>query len=462
MLRRNQNKLNYLFVIVLTIAMLSPCRYSLLSQIKIIKCLVRSYGIPAYSKSSKILGIETSCDDTGCAVVDGAGNLLGETLYSQSAIHVRYGGVNPTVAHDLHRENIEAAVTGALKKANFTMNDVDAIAVTTRPGLLISLQVGVMYAKFLSRTHQKPLIPVHHMEAHALVARMYHEIPFPFLALLISGGHCLVSVVKDVNDFLLLGKSLDNAPGEVMDKVARRMKLRNIPEYSQVSGGQAIELAATYAKNPGMFEFPLPLVRSRDCDFSFSGLKDSLVRKLISKEAEHGIIGDGIIPEVNDLCAAFQLAIAEHVVHRLDRAILFCEKNKIITDNCKNIVVSGGVACNNFIFNSLQYLGEKRGYNVYRPPPRVCTDNGIMIAWNGIEKLRIQQGVFSNIDLKDIDPEAPLGKNIIEEVKSANIQTKVTRLKKYIVSYFCALISSLTLKINLKEKYVCNFTTLFY
>lgn len=397
---------------------------------KIYSLPIRSYNRPAFIRSTKVLGIETSCDDTGCAVVNGAGEILGDSLYSQNATHVRFGGVNPLIAYELHRDNIEVAVNEALTEARLTIGDIDAIAVTIKPGLLISLLVGVKYAKYLSRNHQIPLIPIHHMEAHALIARMYHDIPFPFLVLLISGGNALLAVVADINDFQLLGNTLDNAPGEILDKAARRMKLRNITEFSKMAGGKAIESAAKIATDPRMFEFPTPLVKSRDCNFSFSGLKDSLVRKLIKKEEEHGIMGDEVVPEVYNLSAAFQLAIAEHIVHRTQRAIEFCMKNNLIDNNCKSIVVSGGVACNDFIFKSIQVLGDKFDFTVYRPPPKVCTDNGIMIAWNGIEKLKANENPFSNIDLKDVDPDANLGTNLINEVKSANLSTRVTRLNK--------------------------------
>lgn len=392
---------------------------------------IRPLNRPKCSKNTTVLGIETSCDDTGCAIVNGAGTILGESLYNQNLLHLRYGGVNPIVAHDLHRDNIEAVTTEALNKASLSMKDVDAIAVTTRPGLLVSLQVGVKYSRYLSRTYQKPLLPIHHMEAHALVARMFYDMPYPFLVLLISGGHCLLAVVRNTNDFLLLGQSLDNAPGEVMDKAARRMKLRNMQEFSKVSGGRAIELAAMKSKKPEMFQFAIPLIRNRDCNFSFSGLQDALVRIVVKKEKEHGVVGSGIIPEVYDLCAAFQVTIAEHILHRTERAVLFCEKTNLLPNQFKNIVVSGGVACNDFIFNSIKLLGDKLGYNVYRPPQKVCTDNGIMIAWNGIEKLRQQEHIITSIELQDIEPTAPLGINIIDKVVAANLPMKVTRLLKF-------------------------------
>ncbi|CAH0700040.1 unnamed protein product [Spodoptera exigua] len=389
-----------------------------------------SYKNVRHSSHSVILGIETSCDDTGCAVINTAGSILGESLYSQTIVHTRYGGVNPVVAHELHRNNIDSAVTDALRNAGKDIKDIDAIAVTTRPGLLLSLQVGVKYARYLCKMHKKPLIPIHHMEAHALVARMYHKLQFPYIVLLISGGHCLLALVKDVNNFELLGKSLDNAPGEIFDKVARRMKLRNIPEYSKICGGRAIELAAQKCVNLNQFEFPLPLAKHRDCNFSFSGLKDSLIRKLEEREKKHNVMGDELIPEVHDLCAAFQLAVAEHIAHRTHRAMLYCEKYKLTDPDNRVIVVSGGVACNNFIFKSIEHVGSEMGYQTYRPPHNVCTDNGVMIAWNGVEKLRKQIDIRTDFSLKEVQPEAPLGVSLLDKVETANIKTRVTRLKK--------------------------------
>lgn len=377
-----------------------------------------------------VLGIETSCDDTGCGIVNANREILGEALCSQNEIHVRYGGVNPQIAYDLHQANIKTVVNDALRSANLKLDDMDAIAVTTKPGMSINLQVGVKYAKYLAKLHRKPLVAIHHMEAHALVGRMHNNIPYPYLVLLISGGHCLLAVVNDVDEFLLLGESLDNSPGEIMDKAARRMKLKNIPEYAKVAGGRAIELAALKAKDLDLFDFPLPLMRHRDCNFSFSGLKDSLVRKLKKKESEYGARGDQIIPEVNELCASFQKAIAEHLSHRTERGILFCEKEYLIPDSNRNILVSGGVACNDFIFKSIKVVGDRKGYNVIRPPSRLCTDNGVMIAWNGVEKIIKDFNLHSDdINVKDISPVAPLGKSLISKVIESNLQVKVTRLK---------------------------------
>lgn len=379
--------------------------------------------------SNFILGIETSCDDTGCAIINEKGALLSEVLHSQSLVHLRNGGIIPDIAQDLHRTHIEPAVHQTLKAVSLTMDNISAIAVTLKPGLPLSLAVGMKYAKYLARHHNKPIIPIHHMEAHALAARMHHQIDFPFLTLLISGGHCLLSLVEDVNSYKLLGESIDNAPGEMFDKIARSMKLKNLPEYSKLSGGEAIERAAAKSTNPHIFKLPLPLAEYRDCNFSFSGLKSSVLFNLSKKEKEHKVMADKLIPEVNDLCAATLMAATRHLVHRTQRAMEFCELNNLVPDNNKQLVVSGGVACNNYIFNALSMLCSELDYKIYRPIPKLCTDNGVMIAWNGLEKWRRNMDIISNLDSLDIESVSPLGKSVISEVSKANIPVKALKIK---------------------------------
>ncbi|KAL0892224.1 hypothetical protein ABMA27_015412 [Loxostege sticticalis] len=382
----------------------------------------------SYSNSA-ILGIETSCDDTGCAIINDAGVLLSETLHSQNLIHLRNGGIIPDIAQDLHRTHIEPTVSQTLEKASLKMEDISAIAVTLRPGLPLSLAVGMKYAKHLARRYKKPIIPIHHMEAHALAARMHHNIEFPFLVLLISGGHCLLAVAEDVNVFKLLGESIDIAPGEMFDKVARKLKLRNVPEYSKMSGGEAIESAASKATNPHIFKLPLPLVDYKDCNFSFNGLKTSVLLHLRKKEEEHKIVAHKLIPEVHDLCAATLMATSRHLVHRVQRAMEFCEKNHLIPDNNKQLVVSGGVACNNYIFNTLTILCNEFDYKICRPEHKLCTDNGVMIAWNGLEKWRKNIDIITNYDLLDIEAVSPLGENLIAEVSQSKIPIKLMKIK---------------------------------
>lgn len=387
------------------------------------------YSINKVHVSSNILGIETSCDDTGCAIINQNGEVLSETLRSQNLVHLRNGGIIPDLAQDLHRSNIEPVILEALTEAKLSMEDISAIAVTLEPGLPLSLVVGMKYAKHLARKHNKPIIPVHHMEAHALVGRMNEDIQFPFLVLLISGGHCLIAVVNDINKFLLLGESMDSAPGEMFDKVARRMKLRNIPEYSSLCGGLAVEMAASKATNPHEFKLPLPLTDYKDCNFSFNGLKTSVMLQLHRKEKLHGIEADKVIPEANDLCAAMLMATSRHLVHRLQRAMEFCQLNKLIPDINKHLVVSGGVACNNFIFKTLAKLCKESDYTISRPPPKLCTDNGTMIAWNGLEKWQRGIDIVRELNILDIKARSPLGESLIGKVRESGIQTKLIKLK---------------------------------
>ncbi|VVC96454.1 unnamed protein product [Leptidea sinapis] len=378
-----------------------------------------------------ILGIETSCDDTGCAILDTNGNVISESIHNQNLLHLRNGGIIPDVAQDLHRRYIEPTVTNTLKEANLTMKEISAIAVTLEPGLPLSLAVGMKYAKHLARKFDKPIIPIHHMEAHALVARMQQHISFPFLTLLISGGHCLLAVVEDVKKFKLLGKSIDSAPGELFDKVARRMKLRNLFEYSKICGGQAIELAAAKSLNPHIFKLPLPLVDYKDCNFSFNGLKTAALLQLHRKEEEHRIEGDQLIPEYNDLCAGVLMAVTRHLVHRTQRAMEFCKQYKMIPDENAQLVVSGGVACNNYIFKNLSVLCEEMNYKIYRPTPKLCMDNGIMIAWNGVEKWRRSLDINMATDLQSLDirADSPLGENLIPLVEKSRIRIKLLKIK---------------------------------
>ncbi|KAJ6633197.1 putative tRNA N6-adenosine threonylcarbamoyltransferase, mitochondrial [Pseudolycoriella hygida] len=383
-----------------------------------------------------ILGIETSCDDTGAAILNRDGNILSESVHSQHSQHLRYGGIIPPIAGELHRQNIENVVSEAFRKANLTPNDIDAIAVTNRPGLVMSLRIGVRYAKYLARKYNKPLIPVHHMEAHALTARMNNQIPFPFLCLLASGGHCILTLVKGVQDFYMLGETMDDAPGEAFDKIARRLKLRYLPEYEWMNGGQAIECASSKATNPNQFEFTLPLSQYKDCQFSFSGIKDNTRRIIERLERDNKLSPDEIIPDHENFCAGLLQTVTKHIARRTQRAIQFCEDNDYITDETgRRLVFSGGVACNDFIYNTLKELCDKLDYEIFRPMKQHCTDNGIMIAWNGMERWLENEETYRNINLDDVtvDPQAKLGTNLIENVVNANIScdwVKLSSLRK--------------------------------
>lgn len=323
-------------------------------------------------------------------------------------------------------------VEDCLSNANLTISDLSGIAVTNRPGLPLSLIIGVRYAKHLARKYDKPLIPIHHMEAHALTALMNNNVKYPFLCLLASGGHSLLVYVKTVSEFFLLGDSLDDSPGELFDKISRDLKLRNIPEYSWLSGGAAIEKAAKLAKCPARFEFPLPLARQRDCQFSFSGLKNTARRHIEQMEKKHSLGPDEVIPHYEDFCASLLRAVTRHLCHRTQRAIEFCDAENLLPSNdlSRFLVFSGGVACNDFIFDSVSQMAGQFGLMSVRPMKKYCTDNGVMIAWNGVEKLTrgIDLHEKERIDEIVIQKRSPLGVNSTDKVRDKSIACKWVKI----------------------------------
>ncbi|XP_052647920.1 tRNA N6-adenosine threonylcarbamoyltransferase, mitochondrial isoform X1 [Harpia harpyja] len=374
-----------------------------------------------------VLGIETSCDDTGAAVVDDAGNVLGEALHCQKEVHLQAGGIIPVVAQQLHRENIEQVVKEALSVSGVSVYELAAIATTVKPGLALSLEVGLQYSLNLVSKYEKPFIPIHHMEAHALTIRLTHHVEFPFLVLLLSGGHCILAVAQGVSDFLLLGQSIDIAPGDMLDKVARRLSLRKHPECHSMAGGKAIEHLAQTG-DWQQHTFRLPMQQYRNCDFSFSGLQNLANKAIIQKEKEEGIQEGEILSCVKDIAAAVQHAVAVHIIQRTYRAMLFCIKNSILSSKNATLVVSGGVASNQYIRKGLQTLADANDFAFLCPPPRLCTDNGVMIAWNGVERLRAGLGVLHSTDGIRYEPKAPLGIDISKRVEEDSI--KVPKLKK--------------------------------
>ncbi|KAM6421129.1 tRNA N6-adenosine threonylcarbamoyltransferase, mitochondrial isoform 1-T2 [Rhynochetos jubatus] len=405
------------------------------SLLKPVKCARAAWLRSSSAHSGKrhlrklVLGIETSCDDTGAAVVDDAGNVLGEALHCQKDVHLQAGGINPVVAQKLHRENIEQVVQEALSVSGVSVPELAAIATTVKPGLALSLGVGLQYSLNLVNKHQKPFIPIHHMEAHALTIRLTHHLEFPFLVLLLSGGHCILAVAQGVSDFLLLGQTVDIAPGDMLDKVARRLSLRKHPECCSMAGGKAIEHLAQTG-NRQQHTFRLPMQRYRNCDFSFTGLQTMVNKAIIQKEKEEGIQEGEILSCVKDIAAAAQHAVAAHIIQRTYRAMLFCIKNSILPSKNATLVVSGGVASNQYIRKGLQALADANDFAFLCPPPRLCTDNGVMIAWNGIERLRAGLGVLHSTDGIHYEPKAPLGIDISKRVEEDSI--KVHELKKKI------------------------------
>ncbi|XP_023333368.1 probable tRNA N6-adenosine threonylcarbamoyltransferase, mitochondrial isoform X2 [Eurytemora carolleeae] len=379
--------------------MFRSCCYSRLLRHK--ETLIRT-------RRNLILGIETSCDDTGAAVIDLSGRLLGESLSTQ--LSTRFGGVIPTFAMVFHTDKIQGVVEEALKQADVTMEDVSVIAVTNRPGLKGPLIIGTDYAKYLCTKYNKPLIPIHHMAAHALTVRMEQDVKFPFLFLLISGGHCILGIAKDIDNFTLLGEGLDGSPGEMLDKAARNLKLHSLPNMRDISGGLAVETLAKKAVNP--IKFTVPLHNERNCNFSFSGYKGHLhlVLRRLEKNRELPFDSQSVIPEASDVCAGLQYAVSKHLCERLQRGIEFTEYKELMSVG-STLVVSGGVASNQFIRGSISRVCESLGWKAVFPNPKLCTDNGIMIAWAGYEFWRSERGIIQPQDVFQVPviPKCPIG-----------------------------------------------------
>ncbi|XP_052095118.1 tRNA N6-adenosine threonylcarbamoyltransferase, mitochondrial-like isoform X1 [Mytilus californianus] len=375
-----------------------------------------------------VLGIETSCDDTGAAVVDDKGNILGDALNSQTKVHVDHGGIIPSVAQDLHRENIDTVVQEALKSANVVLQDLEAIAVTNKPGLALSLRVGLEYAKELVEKSSKPMIPIHHMEAHALTVRLLKKVDFPYLVFLMSGGHCLLAVANDIDDFDMLGTSLDEAPGDCIDKTARSLCLKNLPQCEGLSGGGAIEMLAENG-NPLSFPVPHVMTHYRDCDFSFTGLK-TYFKRLIHDEATRQDLPEGqLLSNVSDVCAALQYAMTYTLCRKLQRAFMYSELKGLLPEQKRVLVASGGVASNQYIRRGLTQVCDMFSCQLICPPPHLCTDNGIMIAWNGMEKLMAGKGIAEDPMSVRFEPKFPFGIDRRDDVRLMNIKLPKLKLK---------------------------------
>ena len=329
-----------------------------------------------------VLGIETSCDETAVAVVDNNPNknlrILSHALLSQLDEHRMYGGVVPEIAARAHLEHIDALVEKAIRDSGVALKDMDGFAATCGPGLIGGVMVGAMMGKALSLTMQKPFLAVNHLEAHALTARLTDDVSFPYLLLLISGGHCQLLAVEGVGKYKLYGTSIDDAVGEAFDKVAKLLGL-GFP------GGPAVEQAALKG-DAHKYELPCPMLGKPNCDFSFSGLKTA-VRSLVERI--------GVLDEQkrSDIAACFQRVVGLCLADRVKHAM-----NHIMVDypDAKTLVVAGGVAANHAIRASLLHVTKTNGFNLLTPPPALCTDNGVMVAWAGLEKLRL--GLIDGLD----------------------------------------------------------------
>ena len=336
-------------------------------------------------KPLTVLGIESSCDDTAAAVVrDGAEGprILSSVVEGQGALHAPFGGVVPEIAARAHAERLDVVVERALLSAGVGLAGLDGIAVTAGPGLIGGVLSGVMLAKGLAAATGLPLVGVNHLAGHALTPRLTDGLAFPYLMLLVSGGHCQFLVVEGADRFRRLGGSIDDAPGEAFDKIARLLAL---PQ----PGGPAVEGEAALG-DAARFALPRPLLDRAGCDMSFSGLKTAVLRARDTLVAAQGGI---TVQDRRDLCAGFQAAVAEVLAEKTRRAISAVFETHAapvsLTRPPLALAVAGGVAANRSIRAALERVASAAGVRFLAPPLALCTDNGAMIAWAGIERLRL-------------------------------------------------------------------------
>ena len=341
-----------------------------------------------------VLGIETSCDETAAAVVDSNRRILANPVLSQIALHEPYGGIVPEIAARAHLDHLDGLIRRALDEAKIGFGDLSAVAATGGPGLIGGVIVGVMTAKAIALARRLPFIAVNHLEGHALSGRLSDGIDFPYLLLLVSGGHCQLLIVEGVGRYVRLGTTIDDAVGEAFDKTAKLLGLG-------YPGGPAIERLAR-SGDPSRFALPRPLKGRPGCDFSFAGLKTA-IRQLVDSLSVTGSI-DRVAA---DIAASFQDAVGDVLIDRTANAI---EIFRARHPTGSSLVVAGGVAANGTLRTRLNALAEKYGLALIAPPPQLCTDNAAMIAWAGIERFRL--GLTDSLDFAPrprwpLDPKAP-------------------------------------------------------
>ena len=339
-----------------------------------------------------VLGIETSCDETAAAVIrlnpddpNGPGEILSNCVHSQIEVHAPYGGVVPEIAARSHVSIIDKLVEQAVAEAKIELTALDGIAATAGPGLVGGVMVGLMTGKMLALSLEKPFIGVNHLEGHALTVRLCAPLQFPYLLLLVSGGHCQLIAVEDYGVYETYGSTLDDAAGEAFDKAAKLMGLG-------YPGGPAIEATAKKG-DPTVFDLPRPLTGDGGCDFSFSGLKTALrVRATQMQPVSE--------TDVANMSASLQQAITDCLVERSQNAMKRFSQDRIKpSEEISNLkfVVAGGVAANTHIKSALAQICDKHDFEFHVAPPHLCTDNAAMIAWAGAERLRA--GKHSMLDM---------------------------------------------------------------
>ncbi|WP_374600373.1 tRNA (adenosine(37)-N6)-threonylcarbamoyltransferase complex transferase subunit TsaD [Brevundimonas sp.] len=330
-----------------------------------------------------VLGLETSCDETAASVVrldpDGSATVLSSVVHSQVDDHAAFGGVVPEIAARSHVEMIDGVVRLAMSEAGTGYDALDGVAATAGPGLVGGVMVGLGFGKAVALARDLPLIAVNHLEGHAVSARLGQPVDYPFLLLLVSGGHCQLLEVRGIGDMTRLGTTIDDAAGEAFDKIAKALGLG-------YPGGPALEKLAA-SGDGSRFDLPRALLGRKDCDFSFSGLKTAASRLAQTCETEQ---------DKADLAAAVQTAIARQLSERADRAMKEYAADRPADETLPLFVVAGGVAANKTIRATLEATAAKNGFAFLAPPMAYCTDNAAMIALAGAERLRL--GLVSDID----------------------------------------------------------------
>lgn len=321
-----------------------------------------------------ILGLESSCDETAVAIVAGDKTIIAHKVASQMETHKPWGGVVPEISARAHVEMLTPLTRAVLADAGMALADVDAIAATAGPGLIGGVMVGLITAKALALASGKPLIAVNHLEGHALSPRLVGDVAFPYLLLLVSGGHCQLLRVEGVGRYKRLATTIDDAAGEAFDKVSKMVGLG-------YPGGPLVE-AAALAGDARRFAFPRPLKGSKEPHFSFAGLKSAVAREIDTLPAP-------LTPQTQvDICASFQAAVVDCLIDRTTRALAQCA-------DCTAVVVAGGVAANTAIRTALEKLSAAHGLPFIAPPQWLCTDNAAMIAWAGAERYAL--GLFNDL-----------------------------------------------------------------
>ena len=342
------------------------------------------------SKNALIMGIETSCDETAAAIIQddssGIPKILSNIVSSQFDVHKKFGGVVPDLAARAHVEKIDLIVKEALMKSKKSLNDIDAVAATAGPGLIVCLSVGLNFAKALSLSLNKPFIGVNHLEGHALSPKLQTKLDYPYLLLLISGGHSQFLCVNGLGDYKRLGTTIDDALGEAFDKTAKLLGI-------EFPGGPKIEILAKKG-NPNKFKLPMPIINKGGCNFSFAGLKTAVLKISRTIKTEQ---------EKYDLAASFQNTI-ERIIYKKTQ-VAFNEYLKTNNNYSKNFVVAGGVAANKNIRKKIAEISNENNFNVFFPSLDLCGDNAAMIALVGLEKYKVKK--FDKLDLA-ASPKLPL------------------------------------------------------